>query len=162
MDLYILRHGQAAERDTNLYPNDCDRPLTKRGKSVTKKVAEILKRLDLTFDIILTSPFLRALETAEIAAKVLHNKKKLKMTPFLAADQNPKKIIMEIRKNYVHHEKILLVGHEPYLSTLISVLISGRSDIPILLKKSGLGKLSITHISYSQCATLEWLMPPLN
>jgi phosphohistidine phosphatase SixA len=56
--------------------------------------------------------------------------------------------------------EIMLVGHEPYLSELISVLLAGRTGLPLTLKKGGLCKLSITDPRYGLCATLEWLVAP--
>jgi len=57
-------------------------------------------------------------------------------------------------------QSVLLVGHEPYLSGLISVLVTGESNAAIELKKGGLCKLSADRVAYGQCATLNWLLTP--
>uniref|UniRef100_A0ACD5GP52 Phosphohistidine phosphatase SixA n=1 Tax=Desertifilum tharense IPPAS B-1220 TaxID=1781255 RepID=A0ACD5GP52_9CYAN len=64
MELYLIRHGIAADREA--YERDRDRPLTEEGRKKTQKVAKRLRSLDLNFDLILTSPLIRARQTAEI------------------------------------------------------------------------------------------------
>jgi phosphohistidine phosphatase SixA len=54
----------------------------------------------------------------------------------------------------------MLVGHEPYLSDLVSMLLTGHTGLPLNLKKGGLCKLSVTRVRYGRCATLEWLLAP--
>ena len=68
MNLYILRHGIAAERGTPGYANDADRPLTPEGERKLQLVAAAIKALELGFDLILSSPYLRARQTAEVVA----------------------------------------------------------------------------------------------
>lgn len=69
MELYLIRHGIAAERGT--YPKDEERPLTEKGRAKTQKVAQRLYALGLRFDFILTSPLVRARQTAEILKKLV-------------------------------------------------------------------------------------------
>ena len=66
----------------------------------------------------------------------------------------------QINEHYSDKESVLLVGHEPYLSGLISTLIAGMPSIPINLKKGGLCCLTVQALTYGQCATLEWLLAP--
>src|SRR5437867_11807016 len=71
MELYFFRHGIAVDRDDPAAPADEDRPLTDDGQRKTRSAAKGLERLELGLDRILTSPWLRAVETADIAAEVL-------------------------------------------------------------------------------------------
>ena len=136
MDLYILRHAIAEERAAGLPGGDSQRRLTEEGKRKMHRAAKGMKDLDLEFDLILSSPFLRAKETAEIVAEVFELNDALKLTPSLAADGNPKDLIDDLRGHYHKRKRVLLVGHEPYLSRLISLLISGDTAIAITLKKA--------------------------
>ncbi len=157
MDLYLLRHGDAAEPGMT---RDSERPLTEAGTKKMKKVANGMRSMDLSFDAIITSPYRRAKETAEIVGEVLECGSLIRMSPNLVSDEGPAAILKEIREDYSRRKKILLVGHEPNLSALISLLISGRNDVSVKIKKGGLCKLSADSLRLGKCATLEWLMGP--
>jgi phosphohistidine phosphatase len=158
MDLYILRHGIAEEpRATG---GDAARRLTPEGIKKTRQAAKGMLAMDLNFDLVLASPFLRAKETAEIVAKIFKLEKHLAFSKHLAPDGNPKELLDELKREFKKHESILLVGHEPFLSRLISLLISGDTAVPITLKKGGLCKLTTRSLHYGRCATLEWLLTP--
>ena len=156
MDLYILRHGIAADKDDPRYPKDDDRPLTEEGQKKTLKIARRMKGLGLTFDLILSSPLARARQTAEITASVLGCKSKLKFSANLAPAGSKKALLHEIARR----RRILLVGHEPYLSELTSTLLAGTDGLGIDLKKGGLCRMTVAHLRYGRCATLEWLASP--
>lgn len=158
MNLYILRHAIAEDRSPTV--PESQRRLTPDGARKMHKAAKGIKALGLEFDLILTSPYLRAKETAEIVAKTLDCEKNLMVSPTLAADGNPKELIEEIRRKYHKEKDILLVGHEPYLSNLVSLLLSGQTNLSITLKKGGLCALSVGSLHYGRCATLEWLLTP--
>jgi phosphohistidine phosphatase len=125
-----------------------------------RRIARGMKSLEVKPDLILTSPFIRAHQTAEIVAKVLKCEKRLQMAPALEPDGNPKELIDSLKNNFRKRTQVLLIGHEPYLSRLISLLISGDTRIAITLKKGGLCLLSTESLQYGRCATLEWLMSP--
>jgi phosphohistidine phosphatase len=159
MNLYFLRHGIAMEKP-EWKGSDPDRPLTREGIHKMKKAAKGIRRLDLEIDWILTSPFRRAYETAVIAAKELKLKKKLKVTKMLACDGDPKALIRHLALNFRTWESVMVVGHEPYLSGLISVLVGGREKIGLALEKGGLARLTTDSLAYDQSARLEWLLTP--
>jgi len=156
MNLYILRHGIAAEKDAWKGP-DSDRPLTKEGVHKMKKAAKGMRRLKLNFDRILTSPYRRAYDTAHIVAKEFKSKAKLKVTPTLAVEGDQKALLRHLGRDYRTWESVLLVGHEPYLSGLIATL-SGGPDASIAMDKGGIAKLTSNSLTYGSCATLEWLL----
>jgi phosphohistidine phosphatase len=160
MDLYILRHAIAEERTGKTPGGDSQRRLTAEGAKKMRRIAIGLKAAEVSFDLILSSPFWRAKETAEIVAGIFKLQKKLQFSSELVPDGNPAQLINELKKNYRGKKSILLVGHEPHLSRLISLLISGDPGIPIQLKKGGLCKLSSDELRNGRCATLEWLLPP--
>lgn len=160
MNLYLLRHGIAEDREEGKYKNDALRPLTPKGKRKVLQIAKGLKTFDVLFDLILSSPYARAKQTAEIVADVYKARDRLVFTGALAVTGNPAELVEEIRRDYKDKENILLVGHEPYLSQFISVLLSGNADASITMKKGGLCRLSVETLRYGNCATLDWLLSP--
>jgi phosphohistidine phosphatase len=160
MELYILRHAIAGVRSGAFPGGDSQRPLTVDGIEKMRRGARGMRAMELSFDVILSSPYVRAKQTAEIVAAIFELTSKLEFLSALAADGNPKSLVDELKRKYGKRKSILLVGHEPYLSRLISLLISGSTSLPITLKKGGLCKLSIDTLRYGRCASLEWLLTP--
>jgi phosphohistidine phosphatase len=158
MELYILRHAIAADRGTGEYRDDAERPLTTKGKRELRQIVKVMRTMDLSFDLILSSPFLRARETAEITSKGLGSKKKLQLTETLEPGGSFKELIKSLKES--KREKVLLVGHEPFLSEFISLLISGDRRSLLTLKKAGLCKLTTESLAHGRCAILEWLLAP--
>ncbi len=159
MNLFFLRHGKAEPRSPKWRP-DSKRPLTREGERKMAEVARGIQALGLSFDLILTSPYARALRTAEILAEV-HGSKKVFETSNLVCEADPKKIVDEINENFAAAGQIVLVGHEPFMTRLISTLISGPGTAAAIdLKKAGLCKLSIQTLAFGKCACLEWLLTP--
>jgi len=156
MEIYILRHGIAVERGTPGYKKDSDRPLTSEGEEKMHQIAGAMLAMELKFDLILSSSYQRAARTAQIVADELDGD--VTFTQFLEPESNPLALIGEI--NDEKPQRVLLVGHEPDLSRLISVLISGGADTTIELKKGGICKMTAEKLSFGQCATLNWLLTP--
>jgi phosphohistidine phosphatase len=160
MKLYILRHASAVDRDPDEYPDDSQRPLTREGHEKMMKIAYALRKLDKRIDLILSSPALRARETAEIVRKQLHLKKdRLILIDQLSPLGDLSKLIEEILLKY-DFDRIVLVGHEPDLSMLISMLISGDTTLSVTMKKGGICCLNVEQLAAGKCATLEWLINP--
>src|SRR5580658_10262598 len=143
MNIFILRHGIAVERGTPGFEKDSDRPLTPKGKRQLRKSAAAMKRMKLRFDLILSSPYERAKRTAEIVAEELKLKRRLKFSDSLKYENDPAMVIGEIAVLRPVPKDLLLVGHEPYLSRLISWLTSGEEEVAIDFKKGGLCKLEM-------------------
>src|SRR5919197_217772 len=149
MEIYVLRHGIAVERGTPGYKKDSDRPLTKEGEEKMHQIAEAMLAMELKFDLILSSSLVRAEQTAKIVADALDEE--VTFTDHLAPDGNALELIREI--NDEKPQRVLLVGHEPDLSRLISLLVTGGTDASIELKKGGLCKLASDHLTFGRCAT---------
>ena len=160
MDLYLLRHGLAVEPGTPGYSTDAERPLTKKGKTKMKKIAKAMNELTCSFDLVLSSPYKRARQTAEIVAAKLKASKQLEFSDALTPHGNAKELIGFLNHHRPAPDTVLLVGHEPHLSGLISLLISGDRRLELVLKKGGLAKLSIQSLKHDRCAALEWLLTP--
>ena len=160
MELYLLRHAIAVLRGTPGYTDDSKRPLTPQGEKKMWRIARAMKTLGVTFDVIVSSPFTRARQTAEVVAEVFGAKKKLSFEEALAVGGDHRELINRINTVYGGVGRILLVGHEPSLSELISVLIAGHTRASVTLKKGGLCKLTVESLRYGDCATLDWLLTP--
>jgi phosphohistidine phosphatase len=160
MNLFILRHGLAVEPGSAGFNRDSDRPLTPKGERKLWKIGQAVEELEVCFDWILSSPYLRARQTAEIIAEALDLRKRVEMCEALTPVGSPARLIETINARKPAPESVLLVGHEPYLSELISLLISGSKDLPIIMKKAGFCKLEVDSLRNGKCATLEWLLTP--
>ncbi len=160
MNLYILRHGIAVEPGTPGYAKDADRPLTPDGERKLRLIAGAMRALDLTFDLILTSPYVRARQTAEVVAKALKAQKNVELSDSLTPGGGTQQLIALLNHLRPPPESVLLVGHEPYLSGLISLLITGKASSSVVLKKGGLCKLAADSLKQGRCAALEWLLTP--
>ena len=160
MNVFILRHGSAVEPGTPGCERDSDRPLTPKGERRLQVVCAAMKKMELSFDFVLASPFLRAKQTAEIVAEELELKKKPQFSDALVPGGSAKNLIRQLNELRPAPENVLLVGHEPYLSRLISLLISGEDYTTIEMKKGGLCKLETVDLRPGVCARLAWLLTP--
>jgi len=158
MNLFFLRHGKAHPRGPRWRP-DSKRPLTRAGENSMLDVARGLQAMEAAFDAILASPFARARRTAEILARV-YQSRELFQTARLQPDAGGKEIIDDINQNFSDARGIVLVGHEPGMSRLISMLLTGGEAMEMELKKAGCCKLTVERLVFGQCACLHWLLTP--
>ena len=160
MNLYVIRHAIEVDEGANCYESDSERPLTDKGRKKMRQIARGLRNLSVAFDLILSSPYVRARETAEILADVFKMKKKITFTENLIPLGNPELLIGEINERY-SVDSIALVGHEPHLSTLVGILVAENAKLDITLKKGGVCYLSADDLHHhDHRATLEWLLTP--
>ena len=159
MKIYLIRHSNAVDPGTPGYEDDSLRPLTEQGRDKMKDIASALKELDVKPDLIVSSPYIRAQQTAEILAKVLKYKQELTFSDALVPMGNADNIIGEINEKYSVDE-LVLVGHEPCLSVLIGTLIAGNPELTINLKNGGVCCLSSDDLHTERKAVLEWLLTP--
>jgi len=149
-----VEHGAAG------YEKDSERPLTGKGERKVWMIAEAMEAMKISFDLILSSPLVRARQTAEIVAEALKAKKRLELTDTLAPQESAEPLVEFLNDQRPEPADVLLVGHEPFLSGLISLLLSGDYESGILLKKGGFCKMSVNELRHGKCATLEWLLTP--
>jgi phosphohistidine phosphatase len=161
MNLYIIRHAIAVEAGTPEFEDDSLRPLTDKGKKKMQKIARGLKELDAEIDLVITSPYVRAVGTSEILRKEFDLKKEeVVETEYLSPVGYGDQLIHWISEKYADVQNIALVGHEPSLSNLVSILLTGDPNLSLTLKKGGVCRLSVDTLQYGRCATLEWLFYP--
>ena len=158
MELYFLRHGLAVPRGTPGFRRDADRPLTPAGIKKLRQSVQGMKKLGLAWDRILSSPYRRAKQTAEIVTSI-YKKTPLILTSALTPQAAPKTLIALLQKQ--KGKRLLLVGHEPFLSQCISFLLTGREKaVPIVLKKGGLCLLTVDSLRAGPCAALCGIITP--
>src|SRR5258708_38444872 len=138
MNLFILRPGLAGEPGDPAYKSDSERPLTAKGCRKLRDVTDAMKALELDFDLILSSPYARAKQTAEVVAEAFGAEKKLELSDSLTPGGSARELIELLKRRTPAPQNVLLVGHEPNLSSLISLLVSGSSGFHVALKKAGL------------------------
>lgn len=157
MNLYIIRHAIAADEGT--YEQDSDRPLTDKGRKKMRQIAKGLRALGVEFDLILSSPYIRARETAEILEDVFKMKEKTAFSENLTPMAGPDALISEINENH-SVDSLALVGHEPNLSNLVGLLTSENAKLDITIKKGGVIRLSVDDLHHERRATLDWVLTP--
>ena len=159
MNLYIVRHAIAVQRATPGYDDDSQRPLTDNGRKKMKKIVKGLYQFDIELDTILSSPYVRARDTAKILANEFEMEDQVHFSENLIPPGNFEALITEIQEKY-DVGSLALVGHEPMLSQFISWLATGNRDMKITLKKGGVCSLAADHLYQDHRATLEWLLTP--
>jgi len=160
MNLYVVRHAIAAERGTPGYEDDSRRPLTSRGREKMVGIARGLGLLDANVDVILSSPYVRARETAEILAEGLGFRvDSIAFSEALLPMADPAELLATIGGEH-HVNSLAVVGHEPHLSGLISYLLTGDTKISVNIKKGGICLMTLGISPRGSSATLEWLLTP--
>jgi phosphohistidine phosphatase len=155
-ELYFIRHGIAEDRG-DAWPDDSKRPLTGDGMARLKKAARALARIEVSVDVVLTSPLVRARQTAEIIASGLDPRPSLVNVDSLAPDGSYAAVLADLEK---HSRKcrIALVGHEPMLGELAARLIGSRH--PIELKKGAVCRIDVEDLPPAGPGDLRWLLTP--
>lgn len=160
MRLYIVRHGIAVDRADPAATTDEERWLTDEGKAKTRLVALGLQALGVEIDAIFSSPLVRARQTAEVLAKVLHPARRLRLTENLEPGFSLEALCDEISRAE-GAQNVMLVGHEPDLGEMISTLVWGDDSGLVQMKKAGVALLALSGLPPSpRGVVLKWLLPP--
>ncbi len=158
MELYLLRHGKAQEH-TQSIASDAKRELTEVGKKELDCIAKAIKNLEIDVDDIISSPLIRAKQTAEIAIKYVKSKKPVKIWNELKPEIDVEKTIKRLT-TLKPDSSIMLVGHEPHLTDLISKIISNNFTVDISLKKGGLAHVRCNITKGKVTGSLRSIMTP--
>jgi len=158
MDCVLIRHGIAVE------PDDWDgaearRPLTEKGKRRVRQAAAGLASMDLVPTALLSSPFTRARETADIIRAVLCRSLSLKTVEELAVGSTPERLLDRLR-NFRADAAVLCVGHEPLLGETAAVLLCGRLSAAFPMKKAGAALIHIPDDVLPGRGVLRWWFAP--
>jgi phosphohistidine phosphatase len=156
LELYLIRHGAAAERGKD-WPDDAKRPLTADGVARLRKEARGLNAMDVGFDQIVTSPLVRTRQTADVFSEELKNKPPVAPADALAPAGTPAGVIQELIK-HVRKGRVALVGHEPNLGELAAQLIGAKS--PLDFKKGGICRIDFDILPPKGVGRLRWFVTP--
>jgi phosphohistidine phosphatase len=155
--LVIIRHGQAGDPDQWKAEGRDDRlrPLTPKGKKEMRKVAAGLAELVSELDVLVTSPLVRAAETAEIVAAQYGCE--IETLEVLTPERDPDEVLPWLQSQ-APSRTVGLVGHEPHLSTLVGYLVTGRKSSFIELKKGGACQIEMAAPVRAGGGTLQYLL----
>lgn len=155
-ELYLIRHGLAEDRG-EAWPDDTKRPLTEQGMSRLRKAARGLARIGVSFDVVLTSPLVRARQTAEIVAAAFDPRPNVANADSLAPGAQYAAVVADLEK-HARKTQIALVGHEPSLGEFAARLVGTRH--PIEFKKGAVCRIDVDTLPPSGPGSLRWFLTP--
>ena len=158
MDLFVLRHGEAGKTIPS-GSSDSKRPLIVTGEKEIVIISKALRKMGVRLDVILTSPLKRARQTADIVAKEFKAQNKLRQMRELSPEGD-KKALYQNLSSLKEGTTILLVGHSPYLSEMVSEIVSNDSSVRLGLKKGGIVRIRVTATAPKLKGELKWLISP--
>jgi phosphohistidine phosphatase len=156
MELYIFRHGIA--EDAVAGQADSERALTDPGRKKTAEVVRAARRANADPSLIISSPYLRAVQTAEIAAEEFRYKGELLRIEALVPHGVPENVWSELR-DYKDERAILIAGHEPLLSLLVAWLLAAP-ELRVEMKKAAMVRIDFESFGPVPHGTLRWMITP--
>jgi phosphohistidine phosphatase len=155
MDLYIIRHAWAEERDEKKWPNDDLRPLTEKGKKRFRDVAGILVKRGVEPTLVATSPLIRCRQTAEILAGELSDQVEIVELDELRPEGNMGDLVEKTSELARHHSRVAWVGHDPCVSDYLSFLIAS-SEVSIRFAKGAVAAIRFEDELAPSQGELQW------
>ena len=155
-ELYLIRHGVAEDRG-EAWPDDTKRPLTEEGMTRLRRIARSLARLDVSIDVLLTSPLVRTRQTAEILAAAFEPQPAVVAVDALAPGGMQQAVLAELEK-HTRKTRIGLVGHEPGIGELAAKLIGLRHALEF--KKGAVCRIDVSALPPTAAASLRWFATP--
>ena len=158
MQLYIVRHGIAIDREDPKCPPDPERYLTEEGIEKTKEVAKGVAALGATADLLISSPYVRAMQTAEIFANALdYPKQKIRRTDFLLPGAEPSMLFRELAK-HKQASSVFLFGHAPNVDDVVATALATKHHLTSM-KKAGVALIELKRVS-PPSGQLVWFATP--
>lgn len=159
MDLYLVRHAIAEERDPLRWPDDRQRPLSEDGLVKFEAAARGLRRVVPEVEVLLSSPLVRARQTAAILVERT-GWPVPRIIEAAAPETTPEETIGALRA-FSGTRSLAIVGHEPHLSALTTLLIAGDAAVPaVQFRKGGIALIKLAQDPRPAGGTLRWLLPP--
>ncbi len=152
--LYLVRHGVAAERG-DAWPDDSKRPLTDEGIERMQQATRGLARMGVTLDVVLTSPYVRTRQTAEILAASYDQRPPVVVVESLTPNGSFQALLADLEKQ-AKRARIAVVGHEPDLGEVAARLAGLRQ--PLLFKKGAICRIDVKTIPPAGAGALRWFM----
>jgi phosphohistidine phosphatase len=162
-EIYLMRHGIAADREPGGSSDDAKRPLTLEGKLKLRSIAKGLKRMEAEWDWIVTSPLKRAVETADVVAEELGTAAPRDLCEALVPGDGSAQKVIAFLAQHPERSRVLMVGHEPSLSELASELIGANRSAHLGFKKGGCCLITYGELPTTKSPGLLawWLTPKL-
>jgi phosphohistidine phosphatase len=158
MQLYIVRHGIAIDREDPKCPPDPERFLTPEGIEKAKQVARGVAEIGAVPDLMLSSPYVRAFQTAEIFATALEfSKSKIRRSELLLPGAEPLQLFRELSRDK-QSSSVFLFGHAPHLDDILATAVGSKHHITSL-KKAGVALVELTRL-VPPSGQLLWLATP--
>jgi phosphohistidine phosphatase len=158
MEIYVVRHGIAIDREDPKCPPDPERYLTEEGIEKTKRVAAAVAALGASPDLLLSSPYVRAMQTAEIFASALdYSKQKIRRTDLLLPGTEPSLLFRELAKDK-QTSTLFVFGHAPQLDDIVAAALGSKHHVTSL-KKAGVALIELKRVSPPN-GQLVWLATP--
>jgi phosphohistidine phosphatase len=158
LDLYLVRHAIAFDFDTSHWPDDSQRPLTPDGQKRFSRAARGLRALVPSVDLVLSSPWVRAWQTAELLESEAGWPRPVACEP-LGTGRGPADLLQALQP-FATYGAIALVGHEPSLHELASYLLTADTDAQIEMRKGSVARLEVGEGLRPGAGRLHWLLPP--
>lgn len=157
--LYLVRHATATEGIGGAIRSDADRPLIDEGKKEAQAVANALYRMGVKSDAFLTSPLVRARQTAEIFAEIFGQKGDVHLCEALAPHNSRSELWKDIRR-LKRAQEVFLFGHQPDMGLLAGALLDGRDLLEIPFKKAAVARIDVYDLPPTSPGTLKWFITP--
>lgn len=158
MQIYVVRHGIAIDREDPKCPPDPERYLTEKGVQKTKRVAGAVAELSGAADLLVSSPYVRAMQTAEIFAEALdYAKQKIRQTDALLPGAGAHLLFRELAKDR-QSSAVFLFGHAPQLDDVVAAALGAKHHVTSL-KKAGAALIELKRVS-PPSGQLIWLATP--
>lgn len=154
--LYLVRHGIAADLSPAC-PDDAARPLTDEGSDRLRAQFRALRRLDVEIDHILTSPLVRAVQTAALLKDALRNAPAVSVVEALRPGGRLEALMADLAR-LPNVRGVALVGHEPSIGMVAARLLGARD--PIRFKKGAVCRIDVATLPPTEPGQLQWFLPP--
>jgi phosphohistidine phosphatase len=155
-EIYLVRHAIAAERGPE-WPDDGKRPLTVDGIARFKAVVAGLRALAVDIDIVVTSPLVRARQTADLLSSGLPSRPPVRAMDALSPGFAPQDVLIQLARA-TRRRRVALVGHEPGLGELAAHLVGAARPLPF--RKGAVCRIDVQSLTGDRAGTLVWFMPP--
>jgi len=158
-ELYIMRHGLAAGLAVGGIIDDAKRPLTSEGRKKMQEIARGLVRLGIALDWIVSSPLIRAVETAGIVSESLPSEVPMDISDSLSPGA-PAEALISFLARHPNRRRVLVVGHEPDLSELAARLVGAGRNANLAFKKGGCCSITFGEFPPKSPGQLVWWLTP--
>lgn len=163
MKLYLVRHATARDLAAGASMRDAERPLIDVGRKEAEVVAQVLRRSGISGDLFITSPLVRARQTAEIFAEVFHAKDKLRLADNLAPGTSMSNLYTELKgylTEFRRADNVFLFGHQPDMTMIAQQLLWSGPEFDMPFKKCGVARIDVSDIPPTSPGTLKWFLTP--